>query len=180
MKRIHGGAVSIGVLAVIIAANGPLAAQGNDARITFGMLKDVACAGDEVRPRTNEEWTALLSRRGLKQMPSSGDKGLPPMWSLSTGDGETRATAFFRADETSYFLLFFPKSAEAPPPAVTEWLLGQPSPRLTEGDVLEISLPTRNACGEATSGDVVTMSLSTGQLIRFSFAAHWKRRGAGS
>lgn len=143
-------------------------------RSVHGLVKEIICA-ENARPRNMTAWIRFMKENGLSPLPgiTGEETENGRMWSLSTPDGEVRSSAFFFKDETSYFLLFFPKGESAVPGPVTQWLLAHPA-KLTDGDALEVALPTANRCGGTTNGDAALFSLSSGRIIRLSFSARYK------
>lgn len=113
-------------------------------------------------------WEKMLGDHGLKK---AGDE----TWSLVDQTGELRVMTFFLADETSFFLHFFPADQKPiPAPLLTTLLAKAESSSPAEANTIELAFsasPSRDIPGTnlaARETGYMTIRLQAGVLVRQS------------
>lgn len=127
------------------------------------------CSASRTRPRSAGEWEGLVEGLGFRR------KDRESFWSLATTAGELRAEAFFRSDETSCWIMFFPASAEPVPDTILSHLLKDARYTTIDADKLEIGLaPIEQLSGGGTKARNITVTLGGGRFIASRTVIQWK------
>jgi hypothetical protein len=140
-------------------SSGPMSANS-----TFGLIRGyVSSAAID-----KNTWESFL--RDAKLTPWRDQ-----MWHLDAEDGEVRATAFFRNDESSFWVLYFPSQPAPMSDATLAWMYRTSSSySFDDGDGVELQFDGTLKDVKGSRSQTFSISLSSGRLVRTSSFIKWK------
>ena len=173
MLQRHVSVLGSCFLAIAVCADGqtrPAQAEASPDPSVANISLVTQCSVSRTRPRDQTEWERLVARLGFHR------KANDSAWWLTTPTGKLRAEAFFRPEESSYWILYFPASSERVSDAILSHWLKDSQTSLDAGDLEIVIAPAQSLTGGGSKVQSVTVAIAGGRLLASRTTIEWKER----